>query len=101
VIAIQTTERNGKVVGAALVDEQDEIMLVSTGGVLIRTAVGQISKMGRATQGVSLISLDPGTKLAGIEKIAETEDENGNGNGANGNGQDHDPPRASGEDQVD
>ena len=85
VIAIQTTERNGKVVGAALVDEQDEIMLVSTGGVLIRTAVRQISKMGRSTQGVSLISLDPGTRLAGIEKIAETEDENG-GNGTNGNG---------------
>jgi len=112
VIAIQTTERNGKVVGAALVDEQDEIMLVSTGGVLIRTAVGQISKMGRATQGVSLISLDPGTKLAGIEKIAETEDENGNGNGANGNGDgangnghgangdgdDHAPPRGNGGD---
>ncbi len=105
VIAIQTTERNGKVVGAALVDEHDEIMLVSTGGVLIRTAVGQISKMGRATQGVSLISLDPGTKLAGIEKIAETEDENGNGNGANGNGHgangdegDHGPPRGNGED---
>ena len=102
VIAIQTTERNGKVVGAALVDEQDEIMLVSTGGVLIRTAVGQISKMGRATQGVSLISLDPGTKLAGIEKIAETEDENGNGaNGdgtRNGNGHDHAPPRGNGED---
>jgi DNA gyrase subunit A len=105
VIAIQTTERNGKVVGAALVDEQDEIMLVSTGGVLIRTAVGQISKMGRATQGVSLISLDPGTKLAGIEKIAETEDENGNGNGANGNGHgangdgdDHASPRGNGGD---
>jgi DNA gyrase subunit A len=105
VIAIQTTERNGKVVGAALVDEQDEIMLVSTGGVLIRTAVGQISKMGRATQGVSLISLDPGTKLAGIEKIAETEDENGNGNGANGNGHGangdgdgHAPPRGNGGD---
>ena len=100
VIAIQTTERNGKVVGAALVDEQDEIMLVSTGGVLIRTAVRQISKMGRSTQGVSLISLDPGTKLAGIEKIAETEVENGNGtgNGANGDGQDHDPqPRGNGE----
>jgi DNA gyrase subunit A len=95
VIAIQTTERNGKVVGAALVDEHDEIMLVSTGGVLIRTAVGQISKMGRATQGVSLISLDPGTKLAGIEKIAETEDENGNGNGTNGNG--HDPPPPPGD----
>jgi DNA gyrase subunit A len=93
VIAIQTTERNGKLVGAVLVDENDEVMLVSTGGVLIRTAAGQISKMGRSTQGVSLINLDPGTKLAGIEKIAEAPEENG-GNGMNGNGEDH---SASGE----
>jgi DNA gyrase subunit A len=84
VIAIQTTERNGKLVAAVLVDEADEVMLVSTGGVLIRTPAAQISKMGRSTQGVSLINLDPGTKLAGIEKIAEAPDENG------GNGADHD-----------
>ncbi len=86
VIAIQTSERNGKVVSAALVDEKDELVLVSTGGVLIRTKVAQIREMGRSTQGVSLISLDEGTKLAGVEKIAETEDENGNGNG-HGNGE--------------
>jgi DNA gyrase subunit A len=89
VIAIQTSERNGKVVSAALVDEKDEIVLVSTGGVLIRTKVDQIREMGRSTQGVSLISLDEGTKLAGVEKIAEPEDDNGNGNGHgedNGNG---------------
>jgi DNA gyrase subunit A len=85
VIAIQTSERNGKVVSAALVDEKDEIVLVSTGGVLIRTKVAQIREMGRSTQGVSLINLDEGTKLAGVEKIAETEDENGNGHG-NGEG---------------
>jgi DNA gyrase subunit A len=85
VIAIQTSERNGKVVSAALVDEKDEIVLVSTGGVLIRTKVDQIREMGRSTQGVSLISLDEGTKLAGVEKIAEPEDDNGNGNG-NGDG---------------
>jgi DNA gyrase subunit A len=85
VIAIQTTERNGKLVGAILVDENDEVMLVSTGGVLIRTAAAQISKMGRSTQGVSLINLDPGTKLAGIEKIAEPPDDNG-GNGADQDG---------------
>jgi DNA gyrase subunit A len=85
VIAIQTSERNGKVVSAALVDEKDEIVLVSTGGVLIRTKVAQIREMGRSTQGVSLISLDEGTKLAGVEKIAETEEENGNGH-ANGEG---------------
>jgi DNA gyrase subunit A len=106
VIAIQTTERNGKLVGAVLVDENDEVMLVSTGGVLIRTGAAQISKMGRSTQGVSLINLDPGTRLAGIEKIAEAPDENG-GNGANGNGADDEagddgaggaPPGGNGED---
>jgi len=85
VIAIQTSERNGKVVSAALVDEKDELVLVSTGGVLIRTKVAQIREMGRSTQGVSLINLDEGTKLAGVEKIAETEEENGNGH-ANGEG---------------
>jgi DNA gyrase subunit A len=86
VIAIQTTERNGKLVGAVLVDENDEVMLVSTGGVLIRTAAAQISKMGRSTQGVSLINLDPGTKLAGIEKIAEPPDDGNGGNGADQDG---------------
>jgi len=84
VIAIQTSERNGKVVSAALVDEKDEIVLVSTGGVLIRTKVDQIREMGRSTQGVSLINLDAGTRLAGVEKIAEPEEENGNGNGHGG-----------------
>ena len=73
VIAIQTTERNGKPVGAILVDENDEVVLVSTGGVLIRTPVSQISKMGRSTQGVRLINLDEGEKLAGLEKIDEPE----------------------------
>jgi DNA gyrase subunit A len=80
-IAIQTTERNGKLVGAALVTLKDELMLISTSGVLIRTKAGDISEMGRSTQGVTLISLDPGTRLAGIEKIGET-DEYSNGNGS-------------------
>jgi DNA gyrase subunit A len=76
-IAIQTSERNGKVVGAVLVQagaSRDEIMLISTGGVLIRTPVTDIREMSRATQGVTLINLDDGTKLAGIEKVIETED---------------------------
>ncbi len=72
-IAIQTSDRNGKVVGALLVQPDDELMLISTGGVLIRTLVNQIREMGRSTQGVTLINLDDGTKLAGIEKIIETE----------------------------
>ena len=75
-IAIQASERNGRLVGAVLVDESDELILVSTGGILIRTKVAQIREMGRSTQGVSLINLDAGTKLAGIEKVLETE-ENG------------------------
>jgi DNA gyrase subunit A len=81
-IAIQTSERNGKLVGATLVDDKDEIMLISTGGVLIRTKVAQIREMGRSTQGVSLISLDEGTRLAGVQRIVEAEDV------ANGNGHD-------------
>ncbi len=78
-IAIQTTERNGKVIGAVLVGDEDEIMLISTGGVLIRTRVKQIREMGRSTQGVRLIDLDEGTKLAGVERVAEKEEEGENG----------------------
>jgi DNA gyrase subunit A len=78
-IAIQTTARNGKVVGAVLVGDEDEIMLISTGGVLIRTSVKQIREMGRSTQGVRLIDLDEGTKLAGVERVAEKEEVEENG----------------------
>jgi len=77
-IAIQTSERNGKVVAAvlaALGDTREEIMLISTGGVLIRTRVTDIRVMSRSTQGVTLINLDDGTFLAGVEKVIETEDE--------------------------
>jgi DNA gyrase subunit A len=84
VISIQTSERNGQVVGAVLVDDQDEVMLISTGGVLIRTSVAQIREMGRATQGVTLIALGDGEKLAGLERIEERDLGNGNGNGGNG-----------------
>ena len=73
VIAIQATERNGKAVAAKLVKDDDEIMLITTGGVLIRTRVSEIREMGRSTQGVTLIALDDGTKLAGVEKVVETE----------------------------
>jgi len=85
-IAIQASERNGALVGAVLVDDQDEVMLISTGGVLIRTAVAQIREMGRSTQGVTLISLDEGEKLAGVERIVDRDVEEGNGNGGNGDG---------------
>ena len=79
VIAIAASERNGKVVAARLVKDDDEIMLITTGGVLIRTRVREIRELGRATQGVTLISLDSGEKLAGLEKVVETEDEQENG----------------------
>jgi DNA gyrase subunit A len=84
-IAIQASDRNGALVGAVLVDDHDEVMLISTGGVLIRTAVSQIREMGRSTQGVTLIALSEGEKLAGIARIEER-DEDGNGNGNGGNG---------------
>ena len=70
--AIADSERNGVVIGAKLVDDNDEVMLITTGGVLIRTRVAEIRGMGRATQGVTLISLDDGEKLAGLEKVAES-----------------------------
>ncbi|WP_116611167.1 DNA gyrase subunit A [Paraburkholderia unamae] len=84
-IAIQTSERNGKVVAATLVDSEAEIMLITTTGVLIRTRVSEIREMGRATQGVTLISLDEGTKLSGLQQIAEADAE---GEGEPGEGED-------------
>ena len=72
-IAIQTTERNGKVVAATLVNENDEIMLITTGGVLIRTRVSEIREMGRATQGVTLIAVEEGTTLSGLQRILESD----------------------------
>jgi DNA gyrase subunit A len=81
-IAIQTSERNGKVVAAVLTksgESNEEIMLISTGGVLIRTRITDIREMSRATQGVTLINLDEGTYLAGLEKVIETEGEEGEG----------------------
>ncbi|WP_144138363.1 DNA gyrase subunit A [Paraburkholderia sp. BCC1884] len=74
-IAIQTSERNGKVVAATLVDSEAQIMLITNTGVLIRTRVSEIREMGRATQGVTLISLDEGTKLSGLQQVAEAEAE--------------------------
>ncbi|WP_085315587.1 DNA gyrase subunit A [Derxia lacustris] len=72
-IAIQTSERNGKVVAATLVHTDDEIMLITTAGVLIRTRVAEIREMGRATQGVTLISVDDGSKLSGLQRIVDPE----------------------------
>ena len=77
VIAIDTSERNGKLVAATLVEAKDQVMLITTGGVLIRTGVEEIRETGRAAQGVRLINLDDGEKLAGLEKVVETEGEEG------------------------
>jgi DNA gyrase subunit A len=74
-IAISTSERNGKVVAATLVRAPDEIMLITTGGVLIRTRVSEIREMGRATQGVTLINVDEGTKLTGLQRVLESDAE--------------------------
>ena len=72
-IAIQQTERNGKVVAATLVRPADEIMLITDRGVLVRTRVSEIRELGRATQGVTLIALDDGSKLSGLQRIVEND----------------------------
>ncbi len=83
VISIQTTERNGEVVAAVSVTDDDEVMLISDSGTLVRTPAGGISVMGRNTKGVRLINLAEGEKLVGVERIVERM-ENGNGNGDGG-----------------
>ncbi|WP_455197095.1 DNA gyrase subunit A [Kaarinaea lacus] len=75
VVSIQVNERNGDVVGAALVGDDDEIMLISDGGTLVRTRVAEISTLGRNTQGVRLIGLSKGEKLVGIESIVEEQED--------------------------
>jgi len=68
-IAIQTSDRNGALVGAVLVNEHDEIMLITDGGILVRTPVDGISVVGRNTQGVRIIRLDKGEKVIGVDRI--------------------------------
>ena len=72
-IAIQQSERNGKVVAATLVRPNDEIMLITDKGVLVRTRVSEVRELGRATQGVTLIALDDGSKLSGLQRIVEND----------------------------
>jgi DNA gyrase subunit A len=72
-IAIQQSERNGKVVAATLVRPEDEIMLITDKGVLVRTRVSEIRELGRATQGVTLIALDDGSTLSGLQRIVEND----------------------------
>ena len=75
VIAIQTTDRNGRTVGAVLVGEGDEIMLISSNGTLVRTPVDDISVQGRNTQGVRLIRVEEGQRLVGVARIESMGDE--------------------------
>jgi DNA gyrase subunit A len=77
VIALQISERNGQMVGALLVKPDDEIMLISSSGTLVRTPVGEISIQGRNTQGVRLIRLDEGDRLVGLERILPEAEDNG------------------------
>ena len=72
-IAIQQSDRNGKVVAATLVRPDDEIMLITDKGVLVRTRVSEIRELGRATQGVTLIALDTGSTLSGLQRIVEND----------------------------
>jgi DNA gyrase subunit A len=72
-IAIQQSERNGKIVAATLVHADDEIMMITDKGVIVRTRVGEIRELGRATQGVTLIALDEGAKLSGLQRIVEND----------------------------
>lgn len=83
VIAIQTSERNGQLVGAAQVCQEDEIMLISNGGTLVRTSISGISVLGRNTQGVTLIRLGKGEGLVGLAKIHQLNDENDEGSQEN------------------
>jgi len=91
-IAIQQSERNGRVVAATLVRPADEIMLITDKGVLVRTRVSEIRELGRATQGVTLIALDDGSKLSGLQRIAENDAEAGDEPPAAGDTAPHEPP---------
>jgi DNA gyrase subunit A len=75
VISIQASARNGKVVGAVQVDDNDELMLITDGGTLVRTLVDGVSILGRNTQGVTLIRLSKGEKLIGIDRIENLDDD--------------------------
>ena len=75
VIAIQTTERNGRTVGALQVRDDDELMLISSSGTLVRTPVNEISISGRNTQGVRLIRVESGQRLVGLARIESIEGE--------------------------
>ncbi len=105
-IAIQTSARNGRVVGAVLVRPNDEIMLITTAGVLVRTRVSEIREMGRATQGVTLINVDENSTLSGVRRVVESDadDEEDDAHDADAAGQvglDTEDPADAGDDNGD
>jgi DNA gyrase subunit A len=79
IINIQTSDRNGKVVGMAYVHDDDEVMLVTQQGMIIRMQAGDVRVIGRATQGVRLIEMEEGDQVVAVAKLAEREEEQGNG----------------------
>jgi DNA gyrase subunit A len=86
VINIKTTDRNGPVVAVKEVVDDDELMIISQHGIIIRMSLAAIRVMGRATQGVRLINLDEGDKVIDVARVVKAEEEEGEANGENGNG---------------
>jgi DNA gyrase subunit A len=79
VIALQTSERNGRMVAAVRVNADDQVMLLSSGGALVRTAVAEISVLGRNTQGVRVIKLDAGERLCAVDRVICLDEDEDNG----------------------
>jgi len=77
IIAIKASERNGKIIGAMQVVEDDEIMLIASSGKIIRINMQNVRVIGRNTQGVRLINLEPGEKVVAMDMVATDEEENG------------------------
>jgi DNA gyrase subunit A len=77
IITIKTSERNGKVVDIKLVEEDSDLMFITDRGKVLRTSVGTLSVIGRNTQGVRLMVLEPGERIVAVAKLAEKDDENG------------------------
>ena len=94
VIALQSTERTGALVAALQVNMEHELMLISSNGTLVRTAVSSISVLGRNTQGVKLIKLDEGDQLIGVERVDQLADEAGEGSTIEGAAVDGESPTA-------
>ncbi len=94
VINIKTTDRNGPVVAVKEVVDDDELMIISHHGIIIRMSLAAIRVMGRATQGVRLINLDEGDKVIDVARVVKAEEEEGEANGENGNGNGGETPPA-------